>query len=94
MGRSCRLNIHEVAVLGPWQNTCCTHFCKQLSAIVCADQNVSVDSPYFWNEAFTLRRTETGDVACPEFLQPLVEGILSTGKSLILLRAHQDLHTR
>ncbi|KAL0048039.1 hypothetical protein WJX82_006302 [Trebouxia sp. C0006] len=61
---------------------------------ICEDQNVSVDSPYFWNEAFTLRRTETGDVACPEFLQPLVEGILSTGKSLILLRAHQDLHTR
>ncbi|KAL0024129.1 hypothetical protein WJX77_000413 [Trebouxia sp. C0004] len=61
---------------------------------ICEDQNVSVDSPYFWNEAFTLRRTASGDVACPNFLQPLVEGILSTGKSLILLRAHQDLHTR
>ncbi|KAL0024075.1 hypothetical protein WJX79_003630 [Trebouxia sp. C0005] len=61
---------------------------------ICEDQNVSVDSPYFWNEAFTLQRTETGDIACPEFLHPLVEGILSTGKSVILLRAHQDLHTR
>ena len=61
---------------------------------LCTDQTVSVDSPYFWNDAFTLRRTATGQVACPTFLQPLVQGILSTGKSLLLLRAHQGIHTR
>lgn len=61
---------------------------------VYADQTVSVDSPYFWNEAFALQHTASGQPACPTFLQPLAQGILSTGKSLLLLRAHQDHHRR
>ncbi|KAL3159096.1 hypothetical protein ABBQ32_011094 [Trebouxia sp. C0010 RCD-2024] len=58
------------------------------------DQTVCVDSPYFWNEAFALQHTASGQVACPAFLQPLAQGVLSTGKSLLLLRAHQDQHRR
>lgn len=61
---------------------------------VYADQTVCVDSPYFWNEAFALQHTASGQVACPAFLQPLAQGVLSTGKSLLLLRAHQDQHRR
>ena len=59
-----------------------------------ADESVSVDSPYFWGEAFMLQHTASGQVACPSFLQPLAQGILSTGKSLLLLRAHQGQHRR
>lgn len=60
-----------------------------LRAALCTDQTVSVDSPYFWKEAFFLRLNSSGEVACPTFLQPLAQGILSTGKSLLLLRARQ-----
>lgn len=67
---------------------------KSMVMFVYADQTVSVDSPYFWSEAFALQHIASGQLACPTFLQPLAEGILSTGKSLLLLRAHQDHHRR
>ena len=67
---------------------------KSTTPCVYADQTVSVDSPYFWNEAFALQHSASGQLACPTFLQPLAQGILSTGKSLLLLRAHQDHHRR
>ena len=70
------------------RHVCLQPFCMS------ADQTVSVDSPYFWNDAFALQHTASGQVACPAFLQPLAQGILSTGKSLLLLRAHQDHHRR
>ena len=61
---------------------------------VAADQRVSVDAPDFWTAAYSLRLDGGGQVACPAFLQRLAQGILSTGKSLILLRAHHGMNQR
>ena len=66
----------------------------QMSDVLTAAERRSVDSPDFWTAAYSLRRTAEGQVACPAFLQPLAQGILSTGKSLILLRARQGMHPR
>ena len=54
-----------------------------------ADGSVSVDSTQFWYEAYSLRRKRDGSLACPDFLSPLIQGILSAGKSVVLLRTHQ-----
>ena len=70
------------------------HYSRSTATALTADQRVSVDAPDFWTAAYTLRRCGAGQLACPAFLQPLAQGILSTGKCLILLRAHQGMHQR
>lgn len=75
--------------------TCC-HPCwlSSSKAAASADQRVLVDAPDFWTAAYTLRKSGNAKVACPAFLQPVAHGILSTGKSLILIRAHHSMHQR
>lgn len=41
----------------------------------------------FWSSAYTLRCTSDGSPAVPSFLLPLVDSLLSAGKSAVLLRA-------
>ena len=101
-----RMRVHVGACEGMWVHVracecmrvhagaCGCTWVHQNYMFVHADQTVSLDSPYFWNEAFALQHTASGQLACPTFLQPLAQGILSTGKSLLLLRAHQDHHRR
>lgn len=55
-----------------------------------ADSSVSVEAPEFWTKAYSVRLKRDGTVACPDFLQPQVAGILSAGKSQALLRTHQQ----
>lgn len=60
-----------------------------------AAPEVSVEDANFWHGgAFRLRRGADESVICPRFLDPLVGGILSAGKSMLLLRMKQPQTNR
>lgn len=61
---------------------------------MCCDAGggVAVESEGFWQQGYVLRRTSTGSPVAPRFLQALLPQVLSAGKSVILMAAHQ--HSR
>ncbi|PRW51046.1 gamma-tubulin complex component 5-like [Chlorella sorokiniana] len=53
--------------------------------------SIPTDSPRFWSDAYTLRRTAaTAAPAVPCFLLPLADSILSAGKAALLLNAYSS----
>lgn len=52
-------------------------------------QDVTPASERFWHDAYSLRRTSDGGVACPDCLRSLAADVLSAGKAAVLLRHSQ-----
>ena len=65
-------------------------FCRSTVCPLCrADKTISVESPQFWYDAYRVRLKRDSSPACPSFLGGLIPGILSAGKSVVLMRTHQ-----
>ena len=51
-----------------------------------ADPEVDPEDKEFWARGYTLRCDAEELVICPDFLLPVADDLLDSGKSLILLR--------
>ena len=62
-------------------------FCVPSRSVSAGEEESEVDCPGFWRSACYLRRDQSGNLLCPEFLQVAAEDILAAGKASLLLEA-------